>query len=409
MAAEARTYSSGTVEVNGPGGCPEVEVSVVMPCLDEVLTVGRCVSKALGALNRLGARGEVIVADNGSTDGSPEVARRHGARVVTCQRLGYGYALQAGIQAARGRYVIMGDADDSYDFDALEPFLDCLRQGDALVMGNRFRGEIKPGAMPALHRYVGNPLLTGFLNLLFGSPIGDAHCGLRAFRREAYHQLGLSAGGMEFATEMVVKACLHRQKISEVPIVLHPDGRDRPPHLRTFRDGWRHLKFMLMCCPMALFILPGSLLALVGPIAIPAAMAAGRGIFTKGFGPNFLFSCALLSICGVHLLAFGLLAKLYAQQVDPAYYDPGTARLARLFTVERGLVAAALLLIAAAALGLPVLVHWLQTASVPVPGRWIAAGTLGAIGLEILFTSFLVGILEAPRKASEADAPIAGG
>ena len=236
----------------------ELEVSVVMPCLNEARTVGRCVGKA-GRLawSDWASRGEVIVADNGSTDGSQDIAREHGARVVhVAAHAATAAPCKAGIAAARGRYIIMGDADDSYDFTRLEPFVEQLRPGDDLVMGNRFQGGIKPGAMPWLHRYVGNPVLTGILNLFFRSPIGDAHCGLRGFRKDAYQRLGLTTPGMEFASEMVVKACLHRQKISEVPTTLHPDGRDRPPHLRSFRDGWRHLRFLLLMCPLWLYLIP---------------------------------------------------------------------------------------------------------------------------------------------------------
>ena len=207
----------------------EFEVSVVMPCLNEARTVGRCVEKAISALRNLGVHAEVVVADNGSTDGSQEIAREHGARVVSVPRRGYGHALRGGIQAARGRFIIMGDADDSYDFTALEPFVEQLRAGYDLVMGNRFKGGIRPGAMPWLHRYVGNPLLTGILNLFFRSPIGDAHCGLRAFRKESCAKLGLAAAGMEFASEMVVKASLGHQKITEVPIVLTPTAVIVPP------------------------------------------------------------------------------------------------------------------------------------------------------------------------------------
>lgn len=223
----------------------EPEVSVVMPCLDEALTVGRCIDKAWQGLQAAGVRGEVIVADNGSSDGSQAIALAHGARVVPVVSKGYGNALQGGIAAARGTFIIMGDADDSYDFTRLAAFVERLRLGDELVMGNRFRGGICPGAMPWHHQYIGNPVLTGILNVLFRTPIGDAHCGLRAFRRDAYTRLGLSTAGMEFASEMVVQAALHRLRMSEVPIVLHPDGRGRPPHLRSFRDGWQHLCFLL--------------------------------------------------------------------------------------------------------------------------------------------------------------------
>src|SRR5437016_3754476 len=242
----------------------QLEVSVVMPCLNEARTVGRCIDKAVRALQEMAIAGEVVIADNGSSDGSPAIAIDHGARVIPVERRGYGSALQAGIAAARGRYVIMGDADDSYDFSRLGPFIAKLREGHDLVMGNRFQGGIRPGAMPWLHRYVGNPVLTGILNLFFHSPIGDAHCGLRGFRKESYLRLGLQTSGMEFASEMVVKACLNRQKITEVPTVLHPDGRDRPPHLRSFRDGWRHLRFLLLMCPLWLYLIPSGFLLTIG-------------------------------------------------------------------------------------------------------------------------------------------------
>lgn len=222
-----------------------IEVSVVMPCLNEARTVGICVAKARACLELLGVSFEIVVADNGSSDGSQLIAEAHGARVVSVPRRGYGAALQAGIDAAQGTFIIMGDSDDSYDFSNLGPFIDRLRQGDELVMGNRFRGGIKPGAMPWLHKYIGNPILTGILNLFFKTPIRDAHCGLRGFRKDSYQKLGLTTPGMEFASEMVVKASLCKQKISEVPTTLSPDGRDRPPHLRSFRDGWRHLRFLI--------------------------------------------------------------------------------------------------------------------------------------------------------------------
>jgi glycosyltransferase involved in cell wall biosynthesis len=221
------------------------EVSVVMPCLNEARTLARCIDQARIGFHRAGVNGEIVIADNGSTDGSPDIALSNGAWLVNATRRGYGSALQAGIVAARGEFVVMGDADESYDFTQLGPFLKRLRQGDDLVLGNRFRGGIERGAMPWLHRYIGNPLLTGVLNLLFHTPIHDAHCGLRAFRRSSYLRLGLTSCGMEFASEMVVRAALAGQRISEVPVVLRPDGRGRPSHLRSFRDGWRHLRFLV--------------------------------------------------------------------------------------------------------------------------------------------------------------------
>ena len=233
------------------------ELTILMPCLNEAETLGICIEKALSFLARTGIAGEVVIADNGSTDGSQAIAEGLGARVVPVPARGYGSALLGGIEAARGRYVIMGDSDDSYDFSRLELFVEQLRAGYALVMGNRFKGGIMPGAMPALHRYLGNPVLTAIGRLFFRSPCGDFHCGLRGFDREAILALDLQAPGMEFASEMVVKATINRLRMTEVPTILSPDGRSRPPHLRSWRDGWRHLRFLLLFSPRWLFLYPG--------------------------------------------------------------------------------------------------------------------------------------------------------
>src|SRR5919197_585369 len=241
-----------------------VELSIVMPCLNEAETLTICIRKAKQSLREHSIAGEIIVADNGSHDGSQALAARMGVRLVHVQAKGYGNALMGGIAAARGKYVIMGDADDSYDFTSLGPFITKLRAGYDLVMGNRFKGGIQPGAMPVLHRYLGNPVLTGLGRLLFGSPCGDFHCGLRGFNKAAIMRLGLRTTGMEFASEMVVKATLYRLRIAEVPTTLSPDGRSRPPHLRSWRDGWRHLRFLLLYSPRWLFLYPGALLMLVG-------------------------------------------------------------------------------------------------------------------------------------------------
>jgi glycosyltransferase involved in cell wall biosynthesis len=385
----------------------DFEISVIMPCLNEARTVGRCVDKAFLALQELGMRGEVVVADNGSTDGSQEIAREHGARVVDVERKGYGHALRAGIQAARGRYIVMGDSDDSYDFTALEPFVERLRAGYDLVMGNRFRGGILPGAMPWLHRYVGNPVLTGILNLFFRTPIGDAHCGLRAFRKDSCAKLGLASPGMEFASEMVVKASVSHQKITEVPIVLHRDGRDRPPHLRSFHDGWRHLRYMLMCTPTFLFIIPGLVLTLLGLGVIPIVVMAGFGAYSGVLGPNFLYTASLVAISGCHLLVFGLLARYYAHLSDPVFRDASVERLAGFFSVERGMTLGVSLMALAVALAAPVLGHWLRTLEVPLPGQWIFAGTLFCVGLESAAAGFLVGILDMPRQGGRTERPSA--
>jgi glycosyltransferase involved in cell wall biosynthesis len=394
---EIISKTEGIEEAASPPVSPSLELSVVMPCLNEARTVGRCVEKALRTMRELGIAGEVVVSDNGSTDGSVELAQQAGARVVHQPLKGYGNALQKGFAEARGRFIIMGDCDESYDFTDLQRFVERLRGGADVVMGNRLKGEIKPEAMPWLHRWIGNPGLTWFLNLLFRTGVGDTHCGMRGFRRDALAKLRLHMPGMEFASELVIKSALARQRVEEIPITLWPDGRDRPPHLRSFRDGWRHLRFMLMCCPTFLFLLPGVALLILGLAAIPAVVVAGYGLFTNVFGPNFMYTASLASITGAHLIVFAVLAKLYAHQVDPVFHDPTIQKLARFFSVERGLVLGMLLLACSACIGLPVLIHWLQTLEMRTPARWILAGTLFVLSIETIFTAFLVGILDLNR------------
>jgi len=291
----------------------------------------------------------------------------------------------------------MADCDGSYDLTDLQRFVERLSHGADLVMGNRLAGDIKPGAMPWLHRWIGNPLLSWFLNLLFRTGVGDTQCGMRGFRKAAYQRMHLHMPGMELASEMVIKSRLSRLRIEEIPIMLWPDGRDRPPHLRSFRDGWRHVRCMLMCHPTFLFLMPGLVLTLLGLATIPAVVAAGYGVFTGRFGPNFMYTASLVSISGFHLVVFGLLAKLYTHKSDPVFWDARLERLGVWFSVERGVVFGLCLIVAAMALGLPVLVRWSQTLRVPSPAAWIFAGTLFCIGLEAVFTSFLVGILDLPR------------
>src|SRR6266446_3121049 len=263
MPSQAKGSVSDVESARTPG---QVEVSVVMPCLNEAETLETCIRKALDFFVRSRVSGEVVVADNGSTDGSIDIARAAGARVVHVEKKGYGNALMGGFEAAKGKYLIMGDADDSYDFQNLMPFIERLRAGYDVVMGNRFRGGIKKGAMPWHHKYIGNPVLTGVLNLFFRSGIGDAHCGLRGISREALNDLHLRTTGMEFASEMVVKAAAQQLKMTEVPTVLSPDGRSRPPHLRSFRDGWRHLRFLMLLAPKWALMIPGGLMGLAGLI-----------------------------------------------------------------------------------------------------------------------------------------------
>jgi len=373
-----------------------------MPCLNEELTVGICVEKAIRTMRELGIRGEVVISDNGSTDRSIEIAEAAGARVVRQTLKGYGNALRKGFEEARGTYFIMGDCDDSYDFTDLERFVQRLRSGADMVMGNRLKGEIKPGAMPWHHRWIGNPALSTFLRMLFRTPVGDSHCGMRGLRREAYQRLGLQMPGMEFASEMVIKASLAGLKIDEIPIVLWPDGRDRPPHLRSFRDGWRHLRFMLMCCPAFLFVLPGLLLMLVAIAAMVLALGAGFGAYDRQLGPNFFVGVALLSISGSHLMFFGFVAKLYSHRMDRIFADPKVTWFMRRFSLERGIIAGICVILAGVACAAPVLVGWLQTQTVSSPGLWILGATLMTLGLEAVFGSFLIGVLELNQEGQKS-------
>jgi glycosyltransferase involved in cell wall biosynthesis len=318
-----------------------VELTVVMPCLNEAETVATCVTKAVRFIADSGISGEVVVADNGSTDGSQRLAEEAGARVVQVNDKGYGNALMGGIVAARGEYVIMGDADDSYDFSNLMPFITELRGGADLVMGNRFKGGIAPGAMPKLHRYLGNPVLSFAGRLFFRSPIGDFHCGLRGFRRDSALSLGLQATGMEFASEMVVKATLANQKVTEVPTTLAKDGRSRPPHLRSWRDGWRHLRFLLLFSPRWLFFLPGLVLFVAG-LVIGARIAVGPlKVGGVKFDVDTLVAASAMVVIGFQAVLFWLFTQVYAGSEGFLPEEPKVQRLLGSLSLERGLLAGA--------------------------------------------------------------------
>jgi hypothetical protein len=380
------------------GVAHDVDVSVVMPCLDEVLTVGRCVDKAKAALRALGIRGEVIVADNGSTDGSAEVAREHGARVVLAERRGYGSALQAGIASATGRYVIMGDADDSYDFSQLEPFWVRLVAGDDLVMGNRFRGGIRPRAMPWLHRYIGNPVLTGILNLFFHTPIRDAHCGLRAFRKDAYLRWAVHSPGMEFASEMVIKANLHQSRISEVPTVLHPDGRSRPPHLRSFRDGWRHLRLLLLLCPQWLYLLPALVLVSTGLGLIGWAATGPWLVGALTLDDRAMLLGGLLLVLGYETLWLWAFAKVFGWVSGLLPSDPLCRGVLRQVNLERGLLVGIGLLILGLALTVWLARGWVDHdgGSPTAPAAFqclLGSFTAMALGVQTIYGSFFLRML----------------
>lgn len=322
---KARPVEAEPVEQRPESESNPIEFSVVLPCLNEAETLATCIDKIHCFFADSGVEGEVIVADNGSEDGSQQIARDLGARVVEVRRKGYGSALRGGIEAAVGTYVIMGDADDSYDFLRLHDFVRELRAGKDLVMGNRFRGGILPGAMPWLHRWVGNPILTLIGRVFFRSPMGDFHCGLRGFRRDAYERLKLRSTGMEFASEMVIKSTLQGLAMAEVPVVLHPDGRSRKPHLRTWSDGWRHLRFMLLFSPRWLFLIPGVLMFVAGLVISAVLINSSVVIGGIEFDIQTLYAATLLCLLGYQLIVFAFFTKAFAVSEGfhptPRYYD----------------------------------------------------------------------------------------
>jgi len=322
------------------------ELSIVMPCLNEAETVETCVRDALNSLERLGVVGEVIVADNGSTDGSQELAARAGARVVSIDRKGYGSALLGGIEAAHGRYIIMGDADDSYDFSHLDPFLERLRAGYDLVMGDRFSGGVDPGAMPLLHRYVGNPVLSGIGRLFFSTRVHDFHCGLRGFRRDSAIELDLKTPGMEFASELVVKASLKDMKITEVPTTLRVAGRSRPPHLRSFQDGWRHLRFLLLHSPRWLFFIPGIILMTIGLVGSALLITGPKRVGAATFDTQAMLYAAGAIVIGYQTVLFSLFAKLLAVREGWMPMTPGLRKALRYVRLRTGVLVGAALFIA---------------------------------------------------------------
>lgn len=381
-------------------GC---ELTVLLPCLNEAATLATCIDKARAAMDALGIAGEVLVADNGSTDGSPALAAAHGARVVPVAARGYGAALRAGIEAARGRFVIMADADDSYDLGGLAPFVAALRDGAELVMGNRFRGGIAPGAMPRLHRWLGNPVLTGVGRLLFRAPCGDFHCGMRGFRRDAVRALGLRTTGMEFASEMVVKATLHGLRIAEVPTTLRPDGRGRPPHLRSWRDGWRHLRFLLLYSPRWLFLAPGLLLLYVGLAAMGALAYGPVRVGAVTFDVHTLLFSGVAIVGGVQLLAFAACAKLFAVHAGLVPATDRVRRLERWLTLERGLLASGAVLLTGLVLAGLAVRAWGAVGFGPLPAGallrlTVPAGTALMVGLQGMFASFLLALFAIPRR-----------
>jgi glycosyltransferase involved in cell wall biosynthesis len=378
------------------------QLTILMPCLNEAETLARCIQKAYVGLQRAGVTGEILIADNGSTDGSIEIAERLGARVVPVREKGYGSALRGGIEAAAGQWIIMGDSDDSYDFSNLTGFVQAFRDGCELVMGCRLPrggGTILPGAMPWKNRWIGNPALGSIGRLLFKCPVHDFHCGLRGFTREAIEKMELQTTGMEFASEMVIKATLKRLKISEVPITLHKDGRSRPPHLKPWRDGWRHLRFMLLYSPRWLFLVPGLLLSALG---IPlAAVLAVRNINIGGVVLDvgtLMMACMMIGT-GFQLTAFAFYTKIFAIAQGLLPEDPRLTQLFKFFTLEKGITACLLVLAAGLGLALRAVWLWKQAQFGPLPStednlrRLIPAATLILLGVQGIFSCFFLSVM----------------
>jgi hypothetical protein len=386
------------------------ELTILMPCLNEALTVGTCIGKAIGFLERSGVKGEVLIADNGSTDGSQQIARERGARVIEVPVRGYGAALIHGIAHARGRFIIMGDSDDSYDFADLDGFLAALRAGQQLVMGNRFQGGIKPGAMPPLHRYLGNPVLSGIGRLFFGTPCRDFHCGLRGFDREAIRALDLQAQGMEFASEMVVKATLQRLRIAEVPTTLSPDGRNRPPHLRSWRDGWRHLRFLLLFSPRWLFLYPGASMLMLGLALMAWLLPGPRMVAGFGLDVHTLFYAGTAIIVGFQSMLFAVFTKVYAIREGFLPPDPRFARAIGLLSLEVGLLAGGALLLAGLAASAFALGAWGERgfgdlSPSDVMRLVIPSGTAIVMALQVMYGAFFISVLELRGTRGIAAAP----
>ncbi len=380
---------------------PSILISAVMPCLNEEKTLGICIEKAFRAFANLGVAGEVVVADNGSTDGSVEIAQRLGARVVHQPVKGYGAALQAGCQAANGKYIVMGDSDDSYDWEAIGAFLPPLENGADLVMGNRFKGGILPGAMPPLHRYLGNPVLSFISRVAFRVPIGDFHCGMRAFRKDAFEKMRPQTMGMEFATELIAAAASSGLSIKEIPIKLHKDKRGRPPHLRSWRDGWRHLRFIVSYAPDHLYMFPALAMLALG---LPMQVLLFKGPFESGdlyLGIHFLALGGLLTLLGFNLLTLGVLAKLIVGVRYPLTMGHGIRRFLRLFTLERGLILGALLTVTGFLGLLAILIRWWRVPGAPMADTVHPAFGLTqacVLGVETVFISFLLHLLLSERQ-----------
>jgi hypothetical protein len=374
-------------------------VSAVMPCLNEEETLAFCIKKAQDAFKKLGIAGEVVVADNGSTDSSVQIAEELGARVVHQSEKGYGAALMAGIEGAHGKIVVMGDSDDSYDWSSIGDFVRKIEEGNDLVMGNRFRGGIEKGAMPWHHRYFGNPVLSAIARLYCKAPIGDFHCGMRAFTKEGYSRMNLQTKGMEFASEMIVSATRNNLKIAEIPTKLYPDKRSRPPHLRSFRDGWRHLKFLMTYAPDHVLLWPGFLLLLPGLLLMALLCAGPTTVGSFYMGAHFLALGCMMTMLGASALTLWMLSKRVMIYKHPSQQAGLGAGILNALTLERQLILGTILIVLGIGIDGTILIQWLSVGgsmeSTVHPA--FAATTLVEVGLNLVFSAFVLNLITNER------------
>lgn len=378
----------------------KLELTILMPCLNEAKTIATCIAKAQKSLRENNIDGEVLIADNGSTDGSQEIAKKCGARVIDVEVKGYGSALIEGTKSAYGKYIIMGDSDDSYDFSNIMPFLEKLREGYDLVMGNRFKGGIEKGAMPWSHRYIGTPILSFLGRLFYKSKISDFNCGMRGYKRKSILKLDLKTTGMEYASEMIVQATLNKLKITEVPTTLKKDGRDRPPHLKSFRDGWRHLKFLLIYSPKHMFLLPGLLLIIFGILGM---IVTNLHIESVNLGVHTMLYSGAAIVIGFQTIIFFILAKVYAINSGMHPKDDKVINTLKEITLEKGVILGILFIIIGFALSIYAVIKWKNASyghlnPLEIMPITIPAADLLIIGVELVFASFLLGVLNIKHK-----------
>jgi glycosyltransferase involved in cell wall biosynthesis len=386
----------------------DMELTILMPCLNEAKTIGNCIQQAQKFLGDYKIQGEILIADNGSTDGSDQIAQTLGARIVKIKEKGYGNAIRGGITVARGKYIIIGDADESYDFYHLMPFLTKLREGNDLAMGNRFKGGIEPGAMPPLHQYLGNPILSGIGKLFFKTPINDFHCGLRGFSKESALKMDLHSSGMEFASEMVIKASLLKMNICEIPTTLSPDGRDRPPHLQTWRDGWRHLRFMLIYSPRWLFLYPGIFMMLIGLILSTWTFFSPITINSVEFDIHSLLYFNAIILIGFNMVLFSIQSRYYGHRVGLLPKSEKISKFVNHFTLERGLFLGIILIFLGFSMALWAFSIWAQSQFGNINPRStmrIAIPSISIIlmGTQTIFSSFFISILGIKTKKIISD------